>query len=260
MRRAGEEAGRGIGRRQFLVFGLASAAAPWLTEWGRAATLWAAEAGGEGASVGYLVGSEHLERVDRLPWLVAGGGEAAGAWAVVPSGSLPVGEPVLAAQGLRVRVHGLVGGDAAPARLPRLAELDVLVEPADADGDAPPLVFHAWRMERHGDRVEESSPVSFDLLVDHEDGLVLSLRVVDEPPASARIFGGAAPSAETRFRTVRFGLAGGDGPKLLRGIYLLGLRPGSYEGRTAIDPASLPGQAEAAALVISIDSAPVERE
>lgn len=256
MGRAREGDGRGIGRREFLVFGLASAASSWLTGWGRAATVWAEEAIGDGASVGYLLGSESFTRVDRLPWLLDGPLVESGSWTVVPAGSLPAGEPVLAVEGIRIRIHGLVGGDAAAAGLPRMAELDVLVEPAGAVEGEPPLPFHAWRMVRHGDLVEESPPVSFDLLVDREDGLVLSLRVSEEPTTLRRIAGAAGTSSqETRRRTARFGLAGDAGPKLLRGIYFLGLHPGSYDAVRALHPASLPGQPDAVALVISIDSA-----
>lgn len=226
---------RGLSRRRFLTLGAAGVAAQWLALPARAATL--AGLGlraDEPLSVGYLDGSERLGWLDFLPWQYD---REDWRWRIVPASSLPSGDPFLAVSGVRVTIHGLYPRPAEGEEdtLPELAHLSVLYDP-ELPGD-PPLVFHAWGLSRRYGGLNVGQRVSFVAPVHREDGLSLAMEV-EQPVVVDSVAGGGArrrvaASALPGRRLLRAGAlsVGGEDlrPRLVRGIYFLGLSAGAFE-------------------------------
>lgn len=254
---------RGLSRRRFLTLGAAGVAAQWLALPARAATL--AGLGlraDEPLSVGYLDGSEQLAWLDFLPWEFD---REDWRWRIVPAASLPSGDPFLAVSGVRVTIHGLYPRPAEDEAhlLPELAHLSVLYDP-ELPGD-PPLVFHAWGLSRRHGGLSVGQRVSFVAPVHREDGLSLTIEVeqpimVDSGPGEGGARRRAAGSGLPGRRLLRAGAlsVGGEDvrPRLVRGIYFLGLSAGAFERpvETPRPRARVPGAMRS--LVISIE--PVE--
>ena len=248
----------GLTRRRLLGLGAAGVAAQWLALPARAATL--AGLGvkaDEAMSVGYLDGSEQLEWLDFLPWEYD---REDWRWNVVPAASLPSGDPFLAVQGVRITIHGLYPRVAAEevAALPEVAHLTVLYDPEFLDD--PPLAFHAWGLSRkHGLNVGHR--VSFVAPVHREDGLSLAMEVQQSAAVDA-VGGGpsrrrAAGSALPGRRLLRSGslTVGGEDlrPRLVRGIYFLGLAAGAFDGPVETPRPGSPVPRALRSLVVSVE-------
>lgn len=249
-------------RRRVLALGAAGAAAQWLALPARAATL--AGLGvkaDEAMSVGYLDGSEQLAWLDFLPWEYD---REDWRWNVVPAASLPSGDPFLAVDGVRITIHGLyprVTAEEVEA-LPHVAHLTVLYDPEFLDD--PPLAFHAWGLSRrHGLNVGHR--VSFVAPVHREDGLSLAMEVAEAVRVQA-VGGGerrraAAGSSIPGRRLLRSGAltVGGEDlrPRLVRGIYLLGLSAGAFDRPVETPPPGARVPDAMRSLVVSIE--PVEQ-
>jgi hypothetical protein len=246
-------------RRDFLALGSLGALATWapyLTFGGREAR---AEALAEPAaaaaaaaeqplplSLGYLEGSEELQNLRKLPpdlrTLVVNrrGQTFVADRRILPSTDYPAGDPSLVGGALRMTVHDLY-----PSRLPddpevaalwpTAVDLDVQV-PLMEDPPGRTALYEAWSYRRLPAE-DRSARVSFLLWPDWTSALAVSLRVV--PAAGAA---GTAP-APPRLLTASFTLGDDRGrPRMLKGVYLLGLAPGAWDQRVDLpdDPTQVP--------------------
>jgi hypothetical protein len=250
--------GSTLRRRDFLALGSLAAlaplarrtalaeAAPWeQAAQASAATAAAAEGIAAAAqvlplSIGYIEGSEllndlrHLAPDLRVLTVVRRGQTFTAERRALPSHQYPSGDPSLVGGAVRVTLHDLYPRDlpagAAARHWPVAVDLDVQVPLLD-----PPLgrtaVFHAWSYRRLPAE-DRSARLSFVLWPDWYSHLGLDIRVV---PAGAR--------AQPRLLQARFTLGSDQGrPRLLKGIYLLGLTPGAWEERLDLpdDPSEMP--------------------
>jgi hypothetical protein len=254
---------RPLRRRDFLALGSAAAltpmVAPWFARPAGATTLAGpltgpadAEAAAEGRrgvspaaqprplSVGYLEGSELLANLRKLqPDLQVLTVERRGSTFtagrhIQPSHSYPAGDPSLVGGAVRMTVHDLyprrLPDGAAAARWPVAIDLDVMVPLLDPPAGST-AVFHAWSYRRLPAE-DRSARVSFVLWPDWYSDLGLKMRVV--PPGA---------ESQPRLLQTRFTLASDQGrPRLLKGIYLLGLEPNTWEDDVELpdDPAQVP--------------------
>ncbi len=120
--------------------------------------------------------------------------------ALFDAASLPAGDPRFLLGPARVRILGLMTGDAGIDRGTPSLTLRVKSDPARD------YVHDAWSFQ-NGDLPSISSPVAVTVPVDRTDGLHLAIAV-------------ASAEAE-REELVRLSLGIGAGPKLRRGLYLL---------------------------------------
>lgn len=221
-----------LSRRRFLEAGSVVAAVPLLSAFGSAPAT-AAEVSAPSMSVGYLSGSESFAELRRVGW------EELQSVRVVPAASLPSGDHALAAAA-RLRVLGLYP-EPTPAQRRKAferAQLDVLLDVADADG----VRFHAWssgssRLANPGRRSAFVVPVgsSLDLLME----------IIVGP----RLGGGAESEVIRRAASFTPGRAPGR-PRLRRGIYFLGLGPGTWARSVAFTPATPPRDRLSIALAV----------
>jgi hypothetical protein len=257
---------RPLRRRDFLALGSAAAlspvVAPWFARSAGATTLAelstgpadaAASEGQRGVqpaaqarplSVGYLEGSELLENLRKLqPDLQVLTVERRGSTFnpgrhILPSHWYSAGDPSLVGGPVRMTVHDLyprrLPDGAAAARWPVAIDLDVMVPLLDPPPGSTAL-FHAWSYRRLPDRLpaeDRSARVSFVLWPDWYSDLGVTMRVV--PPGAG---------SQPRLLQARFTLGSDKGrPRLLKGIYLLGLEPGAWEDDAELpeDPAQVP--------------------
>lgn len=258
---------RPLRRRDFLALGSAAAltpmVAPWFSRPAGATALGGALTGPADAgaaaeerrrvspatqprplSVGYLEGSELLSNLRKLqPDLQVltverrGSTYTAGRH-IQPSHRYPAGDPSLVGGAVRMTVHDLyprrLPDGAAAARWPVAIDLDVMVPLLDPPAGSTAL-FHAWSYRRLPalDRSEDrSARVSFVLWPDWYSDLGIAMRVV--PPGAG---------SQPLLLQTRFTLGNDEGrPRLLKGIYLLGIEPGAWEEDVELpdDPAQVP--------------------
>lgn len=257
---------RPLRRRDFLALGSAAALTPVLTPWfarpAGATTLSGAltdpadatvDEGRRGVppaaqprplSIGYLEGSELLHNLRKLqPDLQVLTVERRGSTFtagrhILPSHSYPAGDPSLVGGAVRMTVHDLyprrLPDGAAADRWPVAIDLDVMVPLLDPPAGSTAL-FHAWSYRRLPARLpaeDRSARVSFVLWPDWYSDLGIAMRVV--PPGAG---------SEPRLLQTRFTLGNDQGrPRLLKGIYLLGIEPGAWEEDVELpdDPAQVP--------------------
>ncbi len=257
---------RPLRRRDFLALGSAAAltpmVAPWFARPAGATTLAEASAdpadaaaeGRRGAppaaqprplSVGYLDGSELLENPRKLqPDLQVLSVERRGSTFnpgrhIQPSHRYPAGDPSLVGGAVRMTVHDLyprrLPDGAAGARWPVAIDLDVMVPLLEPPAGSTAL-FHAWSYRRLPARrlpaEDRSARVSFVLWPDWYSDLGLAMRVV--PPGAG---------SQPLLLQTRFTLGNDQGrPRLLKGIYLLGIEPGAWEEDVELpdDPSQVP--------------------
>jgi hypothetical protein len=243
-------------RRDFLALGSLAALTPLLTRAASASTLTGpetapAEAGTAAKaapavlplSVGYLEGSELLSNLRKLqPDLTVltvdrrGSTYTAGR-RMLPSHSFPAGDPGLVGGPVRMTVHDLyprlLPNGPAAQQWPTAIDLDVMVPLLDPPAGSTAR-FAAWSYRRlPGLPAEDrSARVSFVLWPDWYSDLGLVMRVV---PAGA--------GSQPRLLQTRFTLGSDHGrPRLLKGIYLLGVAPGAWDEGIDLpeDPAQVP--------------------
>jgi hypothetical protein len=191
-------------------------------------------------SIGYLEGSEQLENLRQLApdlrvlTVVRRGQTFTAERRALPSHEFPEGDPALVGGAVRMTIHDLypqrLPDGAAAGRWPVAVDLDVLVPLLDPPPGSTAR-YQAWSYRRLPAE-DRSARVSFLLWPDWYSDLGLDLRVV---PAGAR--------ARPLRMQARFTLGSDQGrPRLLKGIYLLGLTPGAWEERIDLpdDPSELP--------------------
>jgi hypothetical protein len=216
-------------RRDFLAFGSVGIASLCLGDFA-----WAQGAPAGGAlplPVAYLDGSEmirnlkHLPRSVRHPATEQGEKIAGEALRFTPADRVPLGDTNLVGRPLRLRIHGLYPPAAlSPKRrreLPHAIDLDVLF-PAPDPAFPEPARYQAWSFRRqHG--WNASPPVSFPFPLDWYVYPEIEMKVT---PAD----GGAPVTMRTRFTLDdESGL-----PRLRRGLYMLGLKPGTWRGEAEL--------------------------
>jgi hypothetical protein len=262
---------RPLRRRDFLALGSAAAltpmVAPWFARPAGATTLAEAEAEAEAAaegrrgappaaqprplSVGYLEGSELLQNLRKLqPDLQVLTVERRGSTYdpgrhIQPSHRYPAGDPSLVGGAVRMTVHDLyprrLPDGAAAARWPVAIDLDVMVPLLDPPAGSTAL-FHAWSYRRLPAE-DRSARVSFVLWPDWYSDLGVAMRVV---PANT----GSPP----RLLQARFTLGSDQGrPRLLKGIYLLGLEPGAWEDDVELPEAPAQVPPEQLSVLVTIE-------
>jgi len=235
-------------RRDFLVFGSVGIASLCLGDFA-----WAQGAQAGGAlplPVAYLDGSETIRNLKHLPRTVrhpaTGRGEKAAGVPLrfTPADQVPLGDTNMVGRPLRMRIHGLYPPAAvAPKRLrelPLSIDMDVLF-PAPDPAFPKPARYHAWSFRRQGGW-NASPPVSFVFPLDWYVYPEIEMKVV---PAT----GGAPVTLSSRFTLDdEPGL-----PRLRRGLYMLGLRPGNWRGEA--DLAKLGGAtaADLFSLLLSLE-------
>jgi hypothetical protein len=240
-----------LDRRRFLTLSSTGVAALSL---GSLAEPAAAEAlGAAPLSVGYIVDSHDLPSFDALVWqpYLGGADPERGAratwvspygWPVQPAHRLPLGDLGLSGETIEVRIHGLYPEPPERSWF-EAAELDVLFA---APGDLQPVLgagaklpYYAWSLSARS-VPHPSPPVCFRLPLEEDGGLELHLRVT---PGRGLVPGGRSSlrwqPRDWRFAT-RFTVDSERGmPRLLRGVYLLGLAPDTWR-----EPILLPGPGE----------------
>jgi hypothetical protein len=268
-----EELGGGVlRRRDFLALGSLAALTPLLPRAASGSTLAdavtaPAEAGTAAAaapavlplSVGYLEGSELLSNLRKLqPDLTVltvqrRGSTFTSGRRMLPSHRFPAGDPSLVGGAVRMTVHDLyprlLPDGPAAKQWPVAIDLDVMVPLLDPPAGSTAL-FHAWSYRRLPAE-DRSARVSFVLWPDWYSDLGLVMRVV---PAGA----GSRP----RLLQTRFTLGSDQGrPRLLKGIYLLGLAPGTWEEDLDLpeDPAQLPPEQLSVLVTIEPEELPLGR-
>ncbi len=267
----GELSSFAIRRREVLVAGSALALVP---AWANASTAFAG-AGSEVAqvvtgplSVGYLLGSDALER-PRFPVPVPapiaesgeGGGLVADGGIAVPAATLAAGDSRLAGGGVLIRFQGFYPGAAVAGGLRGLPDdlrVDVLVR--DEDGVARP--FHAWSYRR---AAGASPPIRFRSWLDEEDPLVVEIEQRGRGVAgraaelAGRLLRGdssakvAAPAAERLRAELTLGKRSGL-PRLQTGVYFLGLGQGVWDVERALPGAGEPAVAGLLSIVMTVES------
>ena len=252
---------RPLRRRDFLALGSVAALTPVVAPWfarpaGATALAGAltgpADAGATAAeerrgaapplplSVGYLEGSELLHNLRKLqPDLQVLTVERRGSTFtagrhIQPSHRYPAGDPSLVGGAVRMTVHDLyprrLPDGPAAEQWPVAIDLDVMVPLLDPPAGST-AVFHAWSYRRLPAE-DRSARVSFVLWPDWYSDLGIAMRVV--PPGAG---------SEPRLLQTRFTLGNDQGrPRLLKGIYLLGLEPSTWEEDVELpdDPAQVP--------------------
>ncbi|HLX10769.1 MAG TPA: hypothetical protein VKY89_23170 [Thermoanaerobaculia bacterium] len=194
-------------------------------------------------SVGYLEGSELLENLRKLPpdltvlTVRRRGGTFTTGRHLLPSHSMPAGDPALVGGAVRMTVHDLyprlLPDGPAAEQWPQAIDLDVMVPLLEPPAGSTAR-FAAWSYRRLPGRLpseDRSARVSFVLWPDWYSDLSLVLRVV--PPAGS----------PTRLLQASFTLGADKGrPRLLKGIYLLGLDRGTWDEAADLpdDPAEVP--------------------
>lgn len=255
---------RSLSRRRFLALGGAGLAAQWLALPARAATLAGLGlSADEPISVGYLDGSEQLGWLDFLPWEYD---REDWRWRIVPASTLPSGDPALAVTGVRVTIHGLYPRPAEDeiGTLPMAAYLTVLYDP-EFNGERP-YVHYAWGLSRRPG-LSVGHRVSFVAPVHREDGLSLAMEVEETaqvalPPSDTgggrrRVASASGLPGRRLLRNAGL-IVGAENlrPRLVRGIYFLGLSSGAFA--TAVDTPrpGAPASPRLRSLVVSVE--PVE--
>ncbi len=232
-------------RRDFLALGSLAALTPLLPRAAAGSTLPGGSAP-EGAapaprlplSIGYLEGSGLLDNLRKLaPDLAMLTGERRGSTftlprRMLPSHSFPSGDPGLVGGPVRMTVHDLyprrLPDGPAAGQWPAAIDLDVLVPLLDPPAGSTAR-FAAWSYRRLPAE-DRSARVSFVLWPDWYSDLGLVMRVV---PAGG----------QPRLFEARFTLGSDRGrPRLLKGIYLLGIAPHAWDDDVDLpdDPAQVP--------------------
>jgi hypothetical protein len=239
-----------------------------LLAWGGAAALWPAFSGVARAqetlaaaalverplSIGYVEGSDTWQSFKGITVATLNRGlrsepqRAPAAASVVPATSLIVGDQTLAGQTVRVGVHGFY-----PIPNPvyvRSAYLTVFFPSDEPALRLAPLPFTPWGF--HNRPVPNPAPpVKFVAPLGAEGKLDLLLEVVGAPERARR----PSPAVGGRF-TASFTVDWFEGrPRLQRGLYLLGLAPGTWSAQRAL-PMTKAGQQrplELVSLMLSID-------
>jgi hypothetical protein len=215
-------------RRHFLALGAVGAAIPWAGGLAQAAQAPAAVI--ESLSVGFLEGSDQLSlHYDHMKWSIPKRMSTAepNSLPVLPAVGLTLGDQNLAGGDVMLTVHGLYPAEPADCKDIEAIDLDVLFPPPDS-AVLVPARYQAWSYRRHPG-FNPSPPVSFRVPLGLDGQLDISMRTVYQGK-------GGSPMIQKRFQTSFTADWQAGRPKLQRGIYVLGVRPGIWD--SALD---LPG-------------------
>ena len=232
-------------RRHFLALGAAGAALPWAGGLAQAAEAPAA-AVVEPMSVGFLEGSDQLSlHYDHMRWSIPKRMSSAEpeSLPVLPAVGLPLGDQKLAGGDVKLTVHGIYPTEPAECKGVEAIDLDVLF-PAPDPARPVPARYQAWSFRGHSSFMP-SPPVSFRVPLGLDGRLDLVMRTV--------VLTGAVP-AQHRFQT-SFTVDWHQGrPKLQRGIYVLGVRPGIWDASIDLPGAKQRSQKAAlCSVVVSVE-------
>lgn len=263
-----------VSRREFIVLGSTLVGGAWAGDLLAAVPAnlgWAAVDRDWPLSVGFVEGSDQLADLRALPWerRRGGGGDPfEEPVRVVPAAAMPLGDQNLALGTVEVGVRGLYPGYP-PRRLEGFASTYLTVLVPSPDPLFPePLPFFSWGAQRLPGH-STGSPTRFLVPLREDGGLEVVLEVRMPRSTGLEEKGRAAPrGAAGRRLSVRpaapppsvqrfytdFTVDWYDGrPKLQRGLYLLGLAPGTWDV-----PADLPlpggkPRYDLCSLVVSVD-------
>lgn len=239
---AGRSPLQGLHRREFLYLGSVLALTPWLGGAADAAAL----PGAKPLSVGVFEGSDFWPSVDPLPWQRRPVEKQA--WfPITPAASLPMGDTNLLYRTVLVTVHGLYPSHAESCPEIDAAGLEVLFPSLDPNVPGP-FPFYAWAFKRKpgwnaGQRV--AFPIGIE-----GDGLLRLALLVRWRGAK-----GTAPRVERFEASLTVGREPNQA-KLRRGIYLLGLSPGTWDSPKALAAPGGKAAAVPCSLAISLDPLP----
>jgi hypothetical protein len=200
----------------------------------------------EPLSVGFLEGSDQLSlHYDHMKWSIPKRMSAAepGSLPVLPAVGLTLGDQRLAGGDVKLTVHGLYPADPADCKGVEAIDLDVLF-PAPDPARPVPARYQAWSYRRHPG-FNPSPPVSFRVPLGLDGRLDITMRTVYQAGGSL---------VQRRFQTSFTADWQAGRPKLQRGIYVLGVRPGIWD--TALDLPGAKQRARAADLcsvVVSVE-------
>jgi hypothetical protein len=253
MSSAAEVEGRGRGplwrRRDVLALGAAGLLAPLFEKLSWAEGLAASAAVVvQPMPVAYIEGSDAIGNLRRLPRKIRRPGlqvegQEERSLRVVPATSLPQGDTSLPGRPLRIRIDGLYPPAALTRKrlrdLPLAVDLDAVFPSPDPVLVRQPLRYQAWSFRRKP--WDLSAPVSFRFPVDWQALPELVLKVRD------------TAGVTTVMRTT-FTLDNEPGrPRLRRGIYLLGLTPGTWRSGVHLSDLASAPPAELFSILISFD-------
>ncbi|HEX9943913.1 MAG TPA: hypothetical protein VGG03_18015 [Thermoanaerobaculia bacterium] len=236
-------------RREFLALGSAGLLAPLFGDLAWAEPL-ALEAVVRPMSVGYIAGSETFRNLRRLPrkirrpGLKGEGDEIEPSPVVVPAARLFQGDTSFPGRPLRIRIDGLYPPLALELKrrreLPLAADLDVFFPSPDPAIESP-VLFMAWSFRRRPGW-NPSPPVSFRFPLDWQALPQFVLRVQQ-----------AAEAPPVVLRT-KFTLDNESGrPRLRRGVYLLGLAPGAWDGEVKLAEVGRRAPSELFSVLVSMN-------
>ncbi|HEX3528827.1 MAG TPA: hypothetical protein VH988_17340 [Thermoanaerobaculia bacterium] len=232
-----------LSRRHFLALGAVGVALPWAGGLAQAAQAAQAPAV-EPLSVGFLEGSDQLSlHYDHMKWSIPKKMSAAepDSLPVLPAAGLTLGDQKLAGGDIKLTIHGLYPAEPADCKGVEAIDLDVLF-PAPDPAVPVPARYLAWSFRRKG---SASPPVSFRVPLGLDGRLDIAMRTVCQL--------GAAP-VQRRFQTSFTADWQQGRPKLQRGIYVLGVRPGIWDSALDLPGAKQKGQkADLCSVVVSVE-------
>lgn len=204
----------------------------------------------EPMSVGFLEGSDQLSlHYDHMKWSIPKRMSAAeaGSLPVLPAEGLTLGDQRLAGGDVMLTVHGLYPADPADCRGVEAIDLDVLF-PAPDPAHPVPARYQAWSFRRPGPN--PSPPVSFRVPLGNDGRLDIVLRAVCQE-------GGVL--VQRHFQTSFTADWQQGRPKLQRGIYVLGVRPGVWGASIDLPGAKqLPRKSALCSVVVSVETIAAE--
>jgi hypothetical protein len=242
-------------RRDVLALGAAGLLMPMFRGLAGAAPLAAAAATAPRPlpmSLGYIEGSEgyrsfkHLPRKVRRPTAPSEEEETAASPVIVPAESLFQSDSSMPGLPLRVHVHGLYPPVALEARrrrdVPQAIDLEAIFPSPDPAFPAP-FRFFVWSL-RQTPGWDPSPPTTFRFPLDWEVLPQLTLRVRGE-------------DGVTRVLTTKFTVDNEPGkPRLQRGTYLLGLKPGVWNREVKVSDLASRVPAGMFSVLVSFESEP----
>lgn len=237
--------GGGVNRREFLTLSSTVAAGACFAGSAGASTLLGLDAPiDQLLSVGFLAGSEQYPHFGVLPWNTPFDPLAPPELEVVSADRLPLGDQSLAGGSVWMTVHGLY---------PRLPKREVLgfrsvnllvLYPSPDPARPAPLPFVSWGLRR-SPAPTRGARLHFVVPLRQEDGgLVLALELTKNV--------GGVLTTERSFADFTVDWETGR-PKLQRGIYLLGLAPGTWKRGDELPLPGSPPRDELCSLVVSFE-------
>jgi hypothetical protein len=197
-------------------------------------------------SVGFLEGTDQLSlHYDHMRWSIPKRMSTAEAHSlpVLSATELPLGDQSLAGGDVKLTVHGLYPAEPADCQGVEAIDLDVLF-PAPDPARPVPARYQAWSYRRRPAYMP-SPPVSFRVPLGLDGRLDLVMRSV---------YWDRSIPVQKRFQT-SFTADWQEGrPKLQRGVYVLGVRPGIWDASIDLPGAKQRSQkSDLCSVVVSVE-------